>query len=206
MDNKSWGIIAVLGGIAAWLYYQQQQTPGTASDSAVSFTDDPLASVSDVVVASTAGWKSVGEGPTWIDSLNAVEQQYGIPTDLLARVAYQESHFRPDIITGAKTSSVGALGMMQLMPQDYASVRVARPFTPADTIAQMDEAAQALVSHYNRFKSWPMALAAYNDGEGNTHAVITGVIDPKTGKPRVFPKQTTDYLAQVLADVPAANA
>lgn len=205
MDNKT-KLLLGLGAVAAYLYYQQSQTStGTASD-ATSFVDDPLATIKDVIVSTTAGWKSVGEGPTWIDSLNAVEQQYGIPTDLLARVAYQESRFRPDIITGAKTSSVGALGMMQLMPQDYASVRVARPFTPADTIAQMEEAAQALVSHYNRFSSWPMALAAYNDGEGNTDAVIKGYTDPKTGKPRVFPKQTTDYLAQVLADVPTANA
>ena len=141
MNSKDSTLLLILAGIAAYVYYQQSQTPGsTSADSAVSFGSDPLASVSDVIVSATAGWKNVGEGPQWIPALNAAEVQYGLPTDLLARIAYQESHFRTDIITGATPSPAGALGLMQMMPQYFDSVRVPRPFTPDDTANQINQA------------------------------------------------------------------
>ena len=62
-------------------------------------------------------WKEVDEGPKWVPILNQTEVTYGIPTDLLARVAYQESHFRPDIISGSTRSPAGAVGIMQLIPK-----------------------------------------------------------------------------------------
>src|SRR5271167_4222346 len=121
MDRKQIGILAILGGIAAYLYYQSQQTPSSdeSTDSAVDFFSDPLASIGDAIVSTTVGWKNAGDGPIWIPDLNAAEGMYNIPTDLLARIAYQESHFRNDIITGATASPAGALGLMQLMPQYF---------------------------------------------------------------------------------------
>jgi soluble lytic murein transglycosylase-like protein len=193
MDNKSWGLLAVLAGIAAWIYSKQSDAPATAADSAVTFGSDPLASVSDVITSSVAGWKSVGDGPLWIDALNAAESQHGIPIDLLARLAYQESHFRHEIITGAKASPAGALGLMQMMPQYYDSVRVARPFTPDATQAQINQAAQTLAGHFSTFNSWPLALAAYNAGAGAVHK-YSG-IPPFT--------ETQNYVQQIMADVPA---
>jgi soluble lytic murein transglycosylase-like protein len=192
MDNR---ILWLLGGIAAYVYYQNSQTPGSAaSDSAVTFASNPLASVSDVIVASTAGWKSVGDGQTWIDTLNAAEIVNGIPADLLARIAYQESHFRADIITGAKASPAGALGMMQLMPQYFTTVRVPRPFTSADTQAQILEAANLLKTNYNSTQDWSLAVAAYNAGLGAVH---------KAGGIPQFP-ETLAYVAAIMADIPAA--
>lgn len=197
MNNKQWAGLAVLGGIAAWIYYQQSQTPdSTASDTVVGFTDDPLASVSDAIVSSTAGWKSVGDGPQWLPALNAAEQTFGIPQDLLARIAYQESHFRTDIITGAKASPAGALGLMQMMPAYFPTVRVPRPFTPDDTFNQINEAAQLLATNYTSTKSWPLAVAAYNAGLGAVH---------KAGGIPAF-TETQNYVASIMADVPIANA
>lgn len=203
MDNRSWGLLAGLGGFAAWLYYQQSSTPSTPPDSAVSFTNDPLASVSDVIVASTVGWRNAGDGPLWLNALNTAEVSHGIPVDLLARVAYQESHFRRDIIDGSKPSPAGALGLMQLEPEYFPSVRVAKPFTAQDTLNQIEDAALELVHLYSRFGTWSLALAAYNDGEGNTHAVISGYTDPKTGVARIFPVETQNYVTQVLTDIPS---
>lgn len=195
MRRSDIGIIAILGGIAAWIYYQQSQTPTSTNDS-LSFTSDPLASIGDVIVSSTAGWKNVKDGPIWIPALNAAEIQFGIPTDLLARIAYQESHFRPEIIDGSMQSSAGALGLMQLEPIYFASVRVPRPFTPDDTAAQIQDAAQDLVTNYNALKNWPQAVAAYNAGlstiqKGNASAANK--------------LATANYVAQIIADVPAAN-
>lgn len=193
MDNKSWGLLAVLAGIAAWIYSKQSDTPATAADSAVSFTNNPLASIGEAIVSSTVGWKNAGDGPQWMDALNAAESQHGIPLDLLARLAYQESHFRHDIITGVKDSPAGALGMMQMMPQYYDSVRVPRPFTPQDTQTQINQAAQTLAGHYSTFNSWPLALAAYNAGAGAVHKY--------SGIPPFA--ETQNYVQQIIADVSA---
>lgn len=183
-----------LGGLLWWL--SRQQTPasdaGTSSD-ATNFTSDPIAAVSDAVQSSVSGWKATGEGPVWVPVLNAIEAQVGLPTDLLARIAYQESHFRSDIIRGVKTSSAGALGIMQMMPQYFASVRVPVPFTDSDVQAQMQEAANLLTSLYSQFGDWSLAIAAYNAGAGNVRKY--GGIPPFS--------ETQNYVTQILADLPA---
>jgi soluble lytic murein transglycosylase-like protein len=150
------------------------------------------------VTAAIAGWKNVQAGPTWVPVLNSAEQQFGIPPDLLARMAYQESHFRPEIIDGTKASPAGALGLMQLMPQYFNTVRVAVPFQPADTVAQIQQAAQLLVGLMNHFNDWTLAVAAYNDGQGNIDQYVAGT--------RALPAETSNYVADVLADVPLNGA
>jgi soluble lytic murein transglycosylase-like protein len=189
-DNQK--LLLLLGGVVAYLYYQQSQTPATAADSAVSFTNDPLSSIGDAIVSSTVGWKNAGDGPQWIDALNQAEVANGIPPDLLARLAYQESHFRHDVITGVTPSPAGALGLMQMMPQFFASVRVPRPYTATDTQNQIYEAAQTLAGHYAEFHDWSLALAAYNAGAGAVK---------KAGGIPAF-TETINYVNQILADVP----
>lgn len=197
MDKQKLGILLILGGVAAYLYYQNSQSSGATDDSAVSFLDDPIAGVTDMVTSAVTGWKNVGAGAQWVPALNAAEVQLGIPQDLLARIAYEESHFRPDIISGATASPAGALGIMQLMPQYYTTVRVARPFTIGDVLAQITEGGQDLVTNYNSLGSWPLAVAAYNAGlstiqNGNASAANKAA--------------TAKYVADIIGDVPAANA
>lgn len=195
MDKQKLGILLILGGVAAYLYYQNSQNSDD-SDSVVSFLDDPIAGVTDMVTAAVTGWQSVGDGPIWVPQLNAAESQFGIPQNLLARIAYEESHFRNDIITGVTASSAGALGIMQLEPVFFASVRVPRPFQPADTLAQIQEAAQDLVTNYNALGNWPQAVAAYN----------AGLSTIQTGNASAANKAANaKYVADILADVPAAN-
>jgi soluble lytic murein transglycosylase-like protein len=195
VTRNQW-IILSLGGLAAYVYYQNSQTPAASND-ALNFTNNPLSSISEAIVSSTAGWKNVGMGPTWVPYLNAAEVQFGIPTDLLARIAYQESHFRDDIISGETASSAGALGLMQLEPQYFASVRVPTPFSADDTVAQIQDAAQDLVTNYNALKNWPQAVAAYNAGLKTIQTGNASAANAAT---------TAQYVAQILADVPAANA
>jgi soluble lytic murein transglycosylase-like protein len=149
------------------------------------------------VTATLSGWQAVQQGPLWVPVINSIEAQYGIPPNLLARIAYQESRFRPDVITGSTVSSAGALGIMQLMPQYFHSVNVPRPYSPDDTTAQITEAAQLLANLYAHFGDWSLAIAAYNDGQGNIDAYLAGS--------HALPQQTTDYVSQVLADVPVAS-
>jgi soluble lytic murein transglycosylase-like protein len=152
----------------------------------------------DTVTAALSGWKAVQQGPYWVPIINQVEQVYGIPADLLARIAYQESRFRPEIIEGTKVSSAGALGLMQLMPHYFTSVQRARPFSPDDTLDQINEAAHLLQGLYNHFGDWGLAVMGYNDGQTNIDHYVAGT--------HALPQQTADYLTQVLSDVPVATA
>jgi len=186
----------ILAGVAVWVYYQKSQMPDVSSD-ATNFLDDPLSSISEAIVSNTAGWKSVGQAAQWLPDLNAAEVQYGIPTDLLARIAYQESHFRPEIISGAMASSAGALGLMQLMPQYFGSVRVARPFTIGDVQAQILEAAGLLANNYRALGNWPQAVAAYNAG---LHTIQSGNASAANQS------ATANYVAAIIGDIPAASA
>jgi soluble lytic murein transglycosylase-like protein len=199
MENKDLGLLAILGALFAYLYYQNSQTPSSdnASDSAVSFTSDPLASIGDSIVSTTIGWKNAGDAQQWLPALNTAESQFGIPADLLARIAYQESHFRNDVITGATASPAGALGLMQLMPQYFTTVRVPRPFQPSDTLAQIQEAGQLLANNFKTLGTWPLAVAAYNAGVGTVQSGNASAANKSA---------TQNYVAAILADIPAANA
>jgi soluble lytic murein transglycosylase-like protein len=151
----------------------------------------------------TDAWMNDGDGPKWIPALNAAEAARGIPTNLLARMAFQESSFRPGVISGVIPSDEGALGLMQLLPQFFKSVCVPVPFTDDDTNAQITEAAAFLVSLYGRFGDWQEAVAAYNWGAGNEHheSIIDGgyvLAD--------MPPQTQTYVREVFGDVPIPGA
>jgi soluble lytic murein transglycosylase-like protein len=154
--------------------------------------------IGDAVQAELSGWQTVEEGPTWVPVINQSESAQGIPTNLLARMAYQESHFRQDIIEGTTASSAGALGILQLMPQYFSTVQVATPFTAADTTAQISQAAQQLASLYAEFSDWTLAVAAYNAGATTVKNYLAG-----SGS---LPTETQAYVADVIADVPVQGA
>lgn len=183
MKPSSLALLLGGGGLLAYLLLSNRDPVGEAVQSGV-----------EDVKAAVQGWQAVNQGPVWIPALNAAESQFGIPTNLLARIAYQESRFRPDVIAGTKVSSAGALGLMQLLPTYFASVRVPVPFTADDTAAQIQEAAQELVRLYNVFGDWSLAVAAYDDGQGNITKYLAGN--------RALPAETTNYVSSVLADVP----
>jgi soluble lytic murein transglycosylase-like protein len=152
--------------------------------------------IGDAVTAATSGWQDVEQGPVWVPVINQAESVAGIPTNLLARMAYEESHFRPDIIDGTTASSAGALGILQLMPQYFSTVQVPVPFSSADTVAQITQAAQQLASLYAQFNDWTLAVAAYNAGAARVQAYLAGT---------PLPTETQAYVADVTADVPVTG-
>jgi soluble lytic murein transglycosylase-like protein len=135
-------------------------------------------------------WESENEGPTWVPIINETEVKYGIPPNLLARVAYQERHFRHDIISCEVKSPAGALGLMQLEPQFWPTAGVS-PET------DIDNAGRFLSNLYQRFKDWQIALAAYNWGPHNVYNALEG--GPSLDK---LPHETQNYVTQIVADVP----
>jgi soluble lytic murein transglycosylase-like protein len=203
IDRKSLVTLALVGVAAyiGWQYWVQSQSQGD-SDSETDPTDsattgsitDTLQTLWENALVSTGvtDWRSVGEGPTYLPYLNTTEAQYAIPTDLLARIAYQESHFRADIISGATKSPAGAVGIMQLMPQYF-------PGAGENPMADIATAGQYLAKLYQQFGDWQVAVAAYNDGPGNLAKYEAGTLT-------TLPLETQNYVADVFADVPVQGS
>jgi len=149
-------------------------------------------------------WQSSMNAQKWAPFLAAAEAANGLPVNLLARTAYTESGYAQDVIEGTRPSSAGALGILQLMPQYFATVQRPIPFSDQDTADQINEAAGQMAALYTQLSSlasstgqnpWGLVLAGYNAGAGNVKKY--GGIPP-------FP-ETQAYVEKILADVPAAT-
>jgi soluble lytic murein transglycosylase-like protein len=143
-----------------------------------------LAMLGTGAVIMLTDWKKKA-GP-YLAIINAAEDRHGIPRDLLVRQAYQESHFRDDIISGAVRSPAGATGIMQLIPRFYPGVN------PLDVGQAVEAAAASMAGYFRQYGSWGKALAAYNDGPGNLNRILAGQKD--------MPIETKNYVAQILGD------
>lgn len=103
---------------------------------------------------SVPAWRGSYSGP-WLDVARSAALRHGVPEDLFLRLVQQESGWN----TGA-VSHKGAIGLAQLMPGTAASLGV----DAADPEANLDGGARYLRRQFDRFGSWPLALAAYNAG------------------------------------------
>lgn len=121
------------------------------------------------------------------DAVAAAEQKYGLPANLLGRLLYQESHYRPDIINGTTRSPAGALGIAQFMPATAAQFGI----DPLDPFQSIDAAGRYLAQLYATTGSWLEALAAYNWGIGNVQR--KGVA--------AAPAETQQYFTQILTSL-----
>jgi cell wall-associated NlpC family hydrolase len=88
----------------------------------------------------------------------SAEARTGVPARVLAAVAKAESGYRADAV-----SPSGARGLMQFMPATASGMGV----NPLDPASAIDGAAKLLKSHLKEFGTLPLALAAYNAGQGS---------------------------------------
>lgn len=200
LDNrvKIFGLLALLLGAAyaarsiASTLTTPDQLPGDAFD-----TSDPLyQQPEEYFMTSGVNWK-VNEYPKYAAFISEAERQQRIPTDLYARLLYQESRYRKDVIEGVNRSPMGALGIAQFMPATAAEMHV----DPLDPVAAIYAGARYLKKMYDLFGNWRHALMAYNAGPGNIKAYLdTGY--NIYGQP--LKQETLDYVAQITADVAVA--
>lgn len=119
----------------------------------------------------------------YADLINGAAARTGVPGELLAAVAKQESGFNPRAVSPA-----GARGLMQLMPGTARGLGVENSFDPAQAI---DGGARLLRSLLDKFGSTELALAAYNAGPG--------AVARYDGIPPY--RETQDYVRNIMAMV-----
>lgn len=114
----------------------------------------------------------------------AAAQQAGIDPELFARQMSHESvGFDPAVVSGARTSPKGALGIAQFMPATARSLGV----NPLDPQAALTAAARLMRQYLDQYGSYQNALIAYNAGPGAVGS-------------EVLPGETTKYLIAILGD------
>ncbi|MFD1384322.1 lytic transglycosylase domain-containing protein [Rhodanobacter aciditrophus] len=153
-----------------------------------------------VVVCAAAGlyimlnrkWTPPEAAQPYLADIMAAEYQYGMPRYLLARLLYQESRYRQDIIAGETTSSAGAVGIAQIVPRWHPEV------DPLNPVASIYYAAKYLAKLKTRFGDWETALAAYNWGPT---AVSNSMKTAGEKWLASAPTETQNYVSEIWGDV-----
>ncbi|WAC49767.1 lytic transglycosylase domain-containing protein [Asticcacaulis sp. SL142] len=125
----------------------------------------------------------------WAGYISVASQRFGIPTTWIEAVIMAESAGLTTLNGRPITSSAGAMGLMQLMPDTYEDMRIshalgADPHDPQDNILAGTAYLRAM---YDRF-GYPGLFAAYNAGPQRYERSFRG--EP-------LPKETQIYLTKL---------
>jgi hypothetical protein len=135
------------------------------------------------------------EEATWRVHVSDAAARFGLPEDWVLRVIAAESGGRTELGGKPITSHAGAMGLMQVMPATWASLRARYrlgpdPHDPRDNIVA---GTAYLRDMYDRF-GYPGLFAAYNAGPGRYGEHLA------RGRP--LPRETREYVAKITGEVP----
>ncbi|ESY71772.1 lytic transglycosylase [Mesorhizobium sp. LNHC252B00] len=142
-----------------------------------------IVALSPATVAQNAPIERKAPGDPYAAIVAEASQRFGIPKSWIRAVMRAESWGDARAI-----SSVGAMGLMQIMPETWADLRLRHhlggdPFSPRDNILA---GAAYLREMHDRYGS-PGFLAAYNAGPGRYEEYLAGR--------RALPAETRAYVA-----------
>ncbi|HJZ97369.1 MAG TPA: lytic transglycosylase domain-containing protein [Candidatus Solibacter sp.] len=127
--------------------------------------------------------------PTGIDeAVERIASEHSLPPQLIHSVIKVESNYNPYAV-----STKGAQGLMQLIPETARRFGVANAFNPIENIQGGARYLRYLLDLYEG--NYPLALAAYNAGEGAVAKY--GGIPPYA--------ETQNYVIQVRKQLEAAK-
>ena len=113
-----------------------------------------------------------------------------LPADFFIRLIWQESRFKPDVVSRA-----GAQGVAQFMPQTARLRGLEHPFNPLEAIAK---SAELLRDLRREFGNLGLAAAAYNAGSGRVHDWLAGR-RPLPGETRAYVRLVTGHSVEEWA-------
>jgi Transglycosylase SLT domain len=118
--------------------------------------------------------------PTEIDGIiKHASKIYGVDPELITAVIKAESDF-----DAGATSSKGAMGLMQLMPETARELGVKNGYNPVENVMAGTRYLKSLLNRYDG--NVELTLAAYNWGMGNVES-----------QPGRLPQETRTYIARV---------
>lgn len=174
----------IVGGIvgaalAAWALLREEATAG---DEAANIFSD----MADTMTGIFTNWP-IGSAP-YRATIETAAAAFNVPVSILAWLLWKESRYNPAIISGAKRSPVGAMGIAQFMPAT-AREELGSEAAALDPERAIPGAARYLRKLYNQVGTWEKALAAYNWGIGNVRRKGLAAA----------PAETRDYTSTILA-------
>ncbi|WP_055071541.1 lytic transglycosylase domain-containing protein [Clostridium massiliamazoniense] len=120
-------------------------------------------------------------------AINKASKDYGVDTKLIKAIIKAESNFNPNV-----RSSAGAMGLMQLMPENVKAYGVKDPYNIEENI---DAGTRHIRDYIKMFDgNIEMGLMAYNAGPGTM--ARRGVKSPSDLYK--LPKETQNYVPKVL--------
>jgi membrane-bound lytic murein transglycosylase D len=131
-----------------------------------------------------------------LSDLKQIFAEEGVPEELVW-LAEAESSFDPRALNAS-----GARGLFQLMP--YTARERGLRLQPKDERDDPRKNARAAAVHlrhlFGKFDSWPLALAAYNAGEGYVRRSLKAADAQTYGEiAEALPLETRVYVAKTLA-------
>ena len=129
-------------------------------DGVVHFTNAPTASENDyrVYVKEKKVYSSqIYSSQSFEDYIRQASDRYGIAFPLLKAIIKAESDFNPRAV-----SKKGAMGLMQIMPENIKAMNISNPFDPLENILGGARYFRKMLDRFEGHLS--LSLAAYNAG------------------------------------------
>jgi hypothetical protein len=118
--------------------------------------------------------------------IESTAQHNALPVDFFARLIWQESRFRPEVLGPTTKSGEHAEGIAQFMPRTAAERQVLEPFNPANALPKSGEFLAELRAEFGNLG---LAAAAYNAGPQRLRDYLAGLRD--------LPEETHNYVARI---------